>query len=267
MHKPAAFIALCSLPVAALAYDPPIHGILTHLTVVHHNRCVSVQIPACVEQLLVDANEGEDGWTARRALNWHFHARDENDAPVHLRYPWLPGRKTFDRVIGWINEDLAQGPSAQDHVRLVGRALHYVQDVTVPAHVVPVRHGFIFGKDGFDGYAVAENVSQSDVQCPGEVAAFSLDEHIDAVAKATRDEARKDWASFWNREKPDEWGWGAYGDCGNTFGQDGAASGKCAEKDRKQFAGRRHAAAINAGMALLAAHRKVLTNPEVCKTP
>lgn len=65
-------------------------------------------------------------------------------------------------------DELAKGGSAEGSAihqgwELVGRIVHHVQDVTVPAHVVPVAH---FWNDGFEAYAVGKDPLDGSPLCP-----------------------------------------------------------------------------------------------------
>lgn len=116
---------------------------------------------------------------------------------------------------------LLQSRTDADRACWAGRLLHYVQDLAVPAHVVPVSHAM---GDGFESFvqqhphtsrwiATARSRMSSDALAPyDEISRFT-----DALAFETWSAAQAPpWNTFWKpRSSP---GFGSYGDMGNRFG-------------------------------------------------
>lgn len=94
-----------------------------------------------------------------RATHWHYAQGQAawRDLwlliPVPLKFE-IHLHGIFDRR----NTDLhrlAAGSSAtwrREHFERAGRVLHYIQDMRVPAHVIPIHHGGGGVKDGFDEF-------------------------------------------------------------------------------------------------------------------
>jgi hypothetical protein len=147
------------------------------------------------------ASCNEDRHTLSRALNWHFISEKGNrtyndmsgkksvriltkvlgyslpkgDRKVNMT-PYLVFKKIEDSLKYLVedeNKPRDLKPKAHEFFRLAGKTLHYIEDATVPAHVVPAYHGPLLpglGKekadsdkwgspigDEVDGYAMDKN--------------------------------------------------------------------------------------------------------------
>lgn len=95
--------------------------------------------------------DDEGGWS--RVANWHFYNRFGKPR-------FLVFHTTLDKVLAERGADLCEALRApsRDGLResvwfLAGRVVHYIQDMSVPAHVIPVWHVPPF-EDSFDGYGL-----------------------------------------------------------------------------------------------------------------
>jgi hypothetical protein len=151
------------LPRATCAYDPRQgHKQLAEAAIEGFNLCITADVDHVYSlpvfeigkyaATIVEADVAEDEKNLlRRALNWHFYST--SGPQIHF----LTDR-SLDRVFSGIEDKLkADGIAPSGAYKLVGRAMHFLEDVTVPAHVVPVYHGPGFPrsiKDPVDTYRV-----------------------------------------------------------------------------------------------------------------
>lgn len=97
----------------------------------------------------------EDAWALWRLANWHYAYIEGGAIPDRLMMWPLPVRARtdfrhqFDRRV----QEMVAGARDKDvgkTFEAAGRIAHYIQDMRVPAHVIPIHHGSILGDDGFD---------------------------------------------------------------------------------------------------------------------
>ncbi len=100
---------------------------------------------------LVNANRDEDLNLFRK---WTYYSHYYNPYKVlNMRRAdsSVTIHETTDSLMKLI-QNRSQDPQArQDLYELMGRAIHHIQDATVPAHVTPISH---FNNDGFEAYDV-----------------------------------------------------------------------------------------------------------------
>ena len=145
----------CSSPL--FAYEPDQHKLLSSLSIKLFNQCLSDEMYSLVidDQVALDISEadaGEDTYlskAAKRVFNWHFY-----NPHLESRQQYGPINRSMSKMLSDIESDIR----AADHfiARLAGSALHFIEDVTVPAHVMPVFHGplpplFLLGATGMYG--------------------------------------------------------------------------------------------------------------------
>lgn len=227
-------IALASSTTLARAYLPePTHDALARAAIAAYDACLTsspdaAALRASHRAIDDDAREGivagdvaEDSThLLRRAWNWHFYSADE-------RPLWHLGMdRTLNRVFGEIAAALASpdlDDAAIDHE--TGRAMHFLEDVTVPAHVVPVYHG-LFVSDAVDGHEapglterLARHLPAKCAELAAHGAASSPREILDRTAQATLarleericPDATATWSAFWLKPRDGDF-FGAYAD-------------------------------------------------------
>lgn len=93
-----------------------------------------------------------------RATNWHFYNRnldcDVVKEPVWSFMEPLVFHLSSDRILrrhcDQLVKEAAKG-AVEDCCDLTGRILHHIQDMSIPAHVVPIYHGPLVS-DSFEEY-------------------------------------------------------------------------------------------------------------------
>lgn len=134
---------------AALAYSPMPsagHEVLSNFAIDLFNRCVERGYGDAEQALekserarIVKANRREDSTRLiRRALNWHFYNPRMESRQRSLFFI----NRSFIPLFGKIEARLIQPDLAwREALDEIGRAIHFIEDLTVPAHSVPVFHG------------------------------------------------------------------------------------------------------------------------------
>lgn len=172
---------------------------------------------------IIETNHDEDTHLLRKWTRYsHYYNPRKN-----LKTSW---RVTADVRVSEIEEELIQGAPAEE----LGVAIHMIQDMASPPHVVPVVHGLDDKFESWEGarmdvmdYFKSANVTCSDFELTSSeslrgifedtaISTFdSLKERFDAVIMKRK--RKISWAWFWESGKGREFG--HYGLLGNRFGQ------------------------------------------------
>jgi len=235
----------------AMAYSVDHHERITEIAIDHFNRCVAEGHASNLQSIsekdkrtLVDGNLYEDliGPIQRLRL-WHFwdpERRNENgkliDKTLHKR---------FDKIEKVLLNPMSLFKSKYSEL---GHLLHYLQDVTVPSHVVPIFHPAppLFKADGFDKYDIDFYSLENDttINCVNMLKDIPhnfntlLDSYANHTLKAVTQvipaEGNKDltWSLYWRNPKKNK-RFGKYGKLGNSFGKE--VSVKRHKKDKDPF--------------------------------
>ncbi|WP_460110503.1 phospholipase C/P1 nuclease family protein [Pseudomonas sp. S3_H04] len=224
----------------AFAFNPDLHSAYALRAAQAYQRCPGVKLPEQLAEALAAGTDAEDSnllTLPQRATNWHFYNRNKKLEPF-----WFANRSLdviFSKRIEKLNALLAE-PDA-DPVEVyeqAGRVLHYIQDMSVPGHVVPAYHAKLPGNpaDPFDEFESIEALpvfDLSEAQCQAlrdeagqadatpqhflnaaATATLQAIEQIDAAGKPVVDGA---WKAYWVYPARDtdeaRKGWGQYGTC------------------------------------------------------
>jgi hypothetical protein len=210
------------------AYNLADHSQLTRTAAAAVENCFPSTLSSVQVETMVEANQWEDlnllrKWTAYS----HFY---------HPEHDFGSLRATSrDRALDLEAQLRApQFDSARD--TLIGKALHHLQDMAAPPHVVPVNH---FWTDGFEKLEVRVEPSFEFSSCQDlldQASKVSLSELHQKVAEETWKSVRTGAIRgvrvsgstrkplplplilFWSPNGPSEWG--EYGIVGNTFGSE-----------------------------------------------
>ena len=104
---------------------------------------------------ILDGVVAEDYPTVGRLLNWHFFASNRViAAQSRSLLPGLVLRPTSEHIVasraGTLIDRAGRWPD-RSQLKTLGRLLHHIQDMSIPAHVVPIYHGPA-KKDAFELY-------------------------------------------------------------------------------------------------------------------
>lgn len=108
--------------------------------------CASLDKP-CLRKALLFGTRVEDWPLPKRGKNWHFYPANktiEEHEHIFWSFPKIVIRP-ISRPILKIRMDklnsLAGGGACKKLFKTFGRALHHIQDMSTPSHVVPAYHG------------------------------------------------------------------------------------------------------------------------------
>ncbi len=171
-----------ALPSAAFAYNAEPHEILSDIAVHHFNTCATTLGPSsglkALEGVgkeisdtepdqesalaLIEGSSAEDevDWRKRVEI-WHFYDPTRRLGDLSITKGRAFVRETtlherFNELEIFTRQKMGiHGIDSAYLYRSLGRMVHYIQDVSVPAHIVPVFHPTPkYGKDKLDGYDI-----------------------------------------------------------------------------------------------------------------
>jgi len=237
-------------PISAYAFKGDYHEGITGIALSYYKTCQQSypnqlrEIHADNGSLLAAASGDIDRFSLlhlRRSLsrlwNWHFYdaGLDDADNPhASIEKNWLHMNRSLHRIFieKVILASQRMALRDKDFFILSGEVLHFVQDMAVPAHVVPIYHD-IFKPDDFDGYVFdTSSVQKKDIPC----SAF-LEQHespettLTRLAQDTRaaivehidERSDRQWTVLWDLSAQgmdvNRVGFYTYGVCGNVFDQ------------------------------------------------
>ncbi len=268
-------LASCAVIAGALlcengtAYEPSAHQKFTFIAAQQLNRCLEGSSLPRLTPLQVryiaksDVAQAQGSWF-RAPFRWGYYDRAAQDPRKLL---WVVDTRLHDHFEK-LEGDLLQAQEMGDQYSDLGAITNYLQNMTSPAHVVPVyftRWWRFSLSDRFDSYPIDEEAVQEalHVDCAALLAApdLPIDELLRDTASSTLravqrriDDLPITWQAFWKlADDPEQFG--EYGRAGNNFGR--RAEFKCGdtrcvllEKDPlyDAFALERHVEAVSVTM-------------------
>lgn len=222
------------LPIQVYAYSISAHTWLTERAVKEYNFCAGVlhskSLPTDASKLLTKSNAFEDRAIHIKAVNWHFYhpTKDLGSGTLGLGHASLR----------WRFQTLANRVKIGHSLKSLGALIHYIQDVTNPAHVAPVYHVFSDSFDNFNFTSMAPPfLVESECQNLVSLAMkqHSYDDLLESVTRETLSRMDESFSfteggktqtinwkeAFWNPEyssRSKQKGFGHYGRFGNKFG-------------------------------------------------
>lgn len=221
--------AFAAAPVGA--YEGSLHQELTFIAAKHFNSCAGdASLPRLTPlqvRYIAKANVRQtEANIFRRMTRWSYYDREEQRPRSMLWFIQTRMHQHFNRLVA----ELGAAEALADRYSGLGRVVNYVQDMTSPAHVVPVFTARWWRwdiSDGFDRYPVdadAVSVAVGDDCADLEAAPGDWDDLLSATADRTLSAVRGQipglpvsWQVFWRIGDPG--GFGGYGGAGNNFGR------------------------------------------------
>ncbi len=262
---------MCCLAVilacgCASAYEGRAHQQLTFIAAMQFNRCVSdLDVPRLTALQVRYVARAE--WRfSRKVARWpYYDGRDEN----RKRLLWFIQTRLHEHFDAAVSKLAAADDLSRKYANL-GVIVNLIQDMTSPAHVVPVfttRWWRLSFADRFNTYDVDERAVEEaigDYCMPLDGGGETFADVLHRTAEDTRAAVRAPmlglpatWEAIWRLGDPGEFG--EYGDAGNTFGR--PTRFDCGEDERcvllkddplyAAFALERHLAAVRATMAAM----------------
>jgi hypothetical protein len=261
-------IAFALWPLGAIAYESDIHQQLTFVAAKQFSRCAQESdniehLSALDTRYVVRANVAQaDSNVFTRMFRWNYYNRADEGNRTAV---WLIDTRFHGHFDG-LSATLADEDKRQQRLRTFGRILSYVQDVTSPAHVVPVfttRWWRLSFGDRFDRFPVDAVAVEARLEGVCEELADLAPSFDTILSAAAADTIRgvqskiegfpTTWESYWEfADAPDDFG--EYGPAGNQFGS--RTQFPCGNRERcllleddplyHAFAVDRHVAAVRA---------------------
>lgn len=194
------------------------HRLLTQRGVQLYTRCYAQHFAPTELKMLIAGNLSEDYNLAVKWLkNSHYYNPNK----------WVRTLYRDDAAyrVQYLLEKLSRAGQPQLH--LLGKIIHFVQDVASPPHVMPIVHGL---RDGFESFKLAAVATiDLDQPCPPSTPAAPpalLKREARRTLASTRDTAiaqkngrryEFSWQLFWSEGLGSRFGY--YGFFGNNFGQ------------------------------------------------
>lgn len=221
--------AFAAAPVGA--YEGSLHQELTFIAAKHFNSCAGdASLPRLTPlqvRYIAKANVRQtEANIFRRMTRWNYYDREEQRPRSMLWFIQTRMHQHFNRLVA----ELGAAEALADRYSGLGRVVNYVQDMTSPAHVVPVFTARWWRwdiSDRFDRYPVdadAVSVAVGDDCADLEAAPGDWDDLLSATADRTLSAVRGQipglpvsWQVFWRIGDPG--GFGGYGGAGNNFGR------------------------------------------------
>lgn len=217
-----------------IAYEGPLHQELTFIAARAFNSCIDEGrlaarplTPLQVRYIAKTNRRQAQSNFFTRVFRWNYYDRGNQSAQSFL---WVMDTR-FHSHFKEVNRRLQSPRSQAAYFSDLGRVLNYVQDVTSPAHSVPVytaRFWRFSLTDRFDGFdidqdelsASLEGACESALVLPENFASI-LEQSAERTLSAVRAPVAgmpTHWTAFW-RPNEDPSDFGEYGQAGNNFGR------------------------------------------------
>ncbi len=264
-------LAACQLIGAEVwAYDAGLHQQLTFIAARQYNQCAQIhgglsRLSALDTRYIVKANVAQaDANVFVRMFRWSYYNREDQSNRAMLGVIETRFHERFNEL----SAKLAEPRDRSRNLRNLGRVVNYVQDVTSPAHVVPVFTGrwWRFSwNDRFDRFPVDTERVEALVADSCEVVLSPPDTYAKVLNDTAADtlaavrgriyDYPTTWEAYWTlARRPGDFG--EYGRAGNQFGN--RTEFRCGDGQRclllendplyQEFAVRRHVKAVLASM-------------------
>lgn len=243
-HAASAWVVLATVAGTAWGYDSRLHQDLTFIAAKELSLCQSRddevsqgRLTALDTRYIVRANVAEAASNLfTRMFRWNYYA--PGDEPPKAAWGLIDTR--FKNHVEQLIDSLRNNEQREERLKTFGRLLTYIQDVTSPAHVVPVfttRWWRLSFYDRFDRYKIdANRLADDDHDYCGRVQAVIAAQAkatdagavaglLSATAELTMRAVRAPidgfparWSAYWQFAER-EGDFGEYGPAGNTFGE------------------------------------------------
>lgn len=197
----------------------------------YYQKCTGQTIPEEYSGEFIDGVVSEDDVTMERLLNWHFYNNRNRIGTYYLLF-YGANDKIFQKLLLRLESLLdSDAPRPEAIYKIAGRLAHHIQDMSAPAHVIPVYH---VGDDKFDHYmpitSSDENISEycralnEPVKTPRAIFEQAAQNTLKDVQAPVAFESGKTfenetWMKFWGGpDDKDLEGFKTYGVYGNVFG-------------------------------------------------
>ncbi|MGD0277897.1 MAG: hypothetical protein ABSC11_01180 [Smithella sp.] len=225
------FVLIFLLEATCHAFNPVEHGSISRQATSLYEACTGRVIPEELSKVFIKRAVAEDNISLERITNWHFYNNGNKIGRYYLLF-YGANDKTFRKLSKKLDSLFASGEfSSKEIYKVAGRIAHHIQDMSVPAHVVPIYH---WKDDKFENYTPAsgirENTSElckmlnGPVIAPLDLLEQSAQNTLKAIAGPVVFDSgetmeNETWMKFWGgSDNEDLAGFKTYGAYGNVFG-------------------------------------------------
>jgi len=289
MRRVRRLLVCCALVTGGLlaesvhAYDPDLHQQFTFIAAKQLNRCLEGSSLPRLTPLQVryiaksDVAQAQGSWFGQ--FRWGYYDRAAQNQRKLL---WVIDTRLHDHF-KQLETEMTSAREMGDQYSDLGYITNYLQNMTSPAHVVPVyftRWWRLSFSDRFDGYPIDEAAIEKSMNVDCETLLASPDQPVEEVLRDTAaatlravqrriDSLPVTWQAFWKlADDPEQFG--EYGRAGNNFGRRvefKCGETKCVLLDKDPlydaFALDRHVEAVNATMRAMLWLQRRSVNGEV----
>ena len=227
-----AAFAFVWVPSRSHAYSLGEHDLVTNFSVTEFNACFQNLISSDTQDKIRSADLNEDLNLIRKWSAYSHFFHPEKTLPDQRRYDSSIRITELEHEILRL---LVRGDLIEAYYEL-GHAIHHLQDMASPPHVVPVMHGL---DDSYESYPMTldetPDLKSTDADCRAAAAAGARDtglldllyfasrqtlSNVRAGLPSTRDgqAAGLTWLAIWRESATDSFG--SYGMLGNSFGRE-----------------------------------------------
>jgi hypothetical protein len=181
------------------------HQVVTITSINAYQNCIQKlqlndSLKAGINSIVKATKEEDESPLLERYLNWHFYDAFREDNDNRMGRSLTGARKSLhyiynDRVDSLV--DAINKTNLEQIYQYTGSVLHYIQDMTVPAHVAPIYHYkflFIDKSDYFDEMPGWKGTIRplTDSQCEEfNKTTQNLNETLNTLLESTADGTRK----------------------------------------------------------------------------
>jgi hypothetical protein len=219
----------------ALAVHPDIHRHVTSVSETVYLDCLKQlgfknSLKNGMNRIVMFSGQEDISPVLQRFFNWHFFDAYRDDEANAMSRHFTGARMSLHHIYNEHADDLTEAllnEQGNEVYELTGRLLHYIQDMTVPAHVAPIFHYtfVIFDRsDYFDGmpeWRTSSFTPKPDTCTFEKVKLADLKQQLNVIlnktALVTRDRIKeqipvpenhplsgKTWEEFWVLRKPED---------------------------------------------------------------
>jgi hypothetical protein len=213
------------------AFEKSIHESFSNDAVDLYQACTGRVMPRQLSDAFVAGSVEEDTWGWTRARNWHYFNRDHKIGR-YWKFILCNGSNEhiFNERLRRLEYLFLSEAPGRDVYEVAGRLAHHIQDMSAPAHVVPINHLLC---DNVDHYryrpALPDRISSCEgalrpVVSPPDLLVQAADGTLKAIREPVVFDSGKKienetWLKFWGGPEDRELsGFGTYGEYGNAFG-------------------------------------------------
>jgi len=208
---------------------------------INHKRITEISLNFCKDKInakileykneIIQGSADEDETQLlSRALNWHFYRQENSPTPKKVKFIFYP---TSENIFQKRIKQFQSEKDLKKKYNILGRIIHHIQDMTTPAHILPIYHGpglpfywnKIFIDDYFENFLAKNNnlieVPEINLENLEKFESFwdayhkTAETTLSEILKINLPSEKRPYSKFWKHWTEEEWdevsGFGIYG--------------------------------------------------------